>query len=133
MKTKTRKMKIKPKKLKMKTTSCDPAVPGSVAVRPGEFLGRTPPRQQRIDRIETTAPHLLPANAPAGGLVFFSYSGLTQRSGQTRSSQIRLINHLLTTPRSKRQICVSQAPADWTNVPLANYPARKSTARVTCL
>lgn len=127
----TTKIKIKTKKMKIKTTSCNPTVPGSVAVRPREFLGKTPPHQQIINRIETTVPHLLPANTLAGG--FFSYSCLTQRSGQTRSSQIHLINHLFTTPRSKRQICVSQAPADWTNVPLANYPARKSMARVTCL
>lgn len=116
----TKKIKIKTKKIKIKTTSCNPTVPGSVAVCLQEFLGRTPPQQQIINCIETAAPHLLPANAPAGGcFFFFSYSSLTQRSGQTRSSQIHLINHL-TTPRSKRQICVSQAPADWTNVPLAN-------------
>lgn len=67
----TKKIKIKTKKIKIKTTSCNPTVPGSVAVCLQEFLGRTPPQQQIIDCIETAAPHLLPANAPAGGFFFF--------------------------------------------------------------
>lgn len=52
----TTKIKIKTKKMKIKTTSCNLMVPGSVAVRPREFLGRKPPHQQIIDRIEATVP-----------------------------------------------------------------------------
>lgn len=131
VKIKPEKTKIKPKKIKMQTTSCNMTAPWiSCCTSLGVFGEDTSTSANQQYQNDCT-----PSSAckSSSWWDFFSYSSLTQRSGQTHSSQIRLINHLLTPPRSKRQISVSQAPPDWTNVPLANDPARNSTARVTCL
>lgn len=59
-------MKIDPNKMRAQTTSCNPAVPGSVAAHPQEVLGSTAPHQHTVGRVGRTVLHVLPANALAG-------------------------------------------------------------------